>query len=330
MSKNVLVYVEFADDKPSKAGLQALGAGCRLARQLGGEAIALIAGADVAGHAAGLGAFGASKVLVAQGEQFRVYSQDGLSRLLAQQADAVQAVAVLTSATPAGKDFMARAAASRKCGLASDCTNLEVEGGKIVATRPVFAGKALVKVAAPGTLWATLRPNVFTVETAGFTAGIEPVSVTFGVGDLRAVVREIVAGAKGKLDVAEAEIIVSGGRGLKDPAGEGKQNWDNLEKLAATIGAAVGASRAVVDAGWRPHGDQVGQTGKTVSPKLYIACAISGAIQHLAGMSGSKVIVAINKDETAPIFKIADYGIVGNVEDVVPALTAAFAEALKA
>jgi len=142
------------------------------------------------------------------------------------------------------------------------------------------------------------------------------------------VVAEIVAGVKGKLDVAEAEIVVSGGRGLKDPAGEGKQNWENLQALAEVLGAATGASRAVVDAGWRPHGEQVGQTGKTVSPKLYIACAISGAIQHLAGMSGSKVIVAINKDENAPIFKVADYGIVGMVEDVVPALTSALKEAL--
>jgi electron transfer flavoprotein alpha subunit len=195
--------------------------------------------------------------------------------------------------------------------------------------RPVYAGKALAVTEAPGTLWATLRPNVFAIETTSGTAAVEKINVAFGPADLKAVVREIVQGVKGKLDVAEAEIICSGGRGLKDPAGEGKTNWENLEKLAATLGAAVGASRAVVDAGWRPHGDQVGQTGKTVSPKLYIACGISGAIQHLAGMSGSKVIVAINKDETAPIFKIADYGIVGMVEDVVPALTAALAEVLK-
>lgn len=329
MSNNVLVYVEFADGKPSKAGLQALGAGQRLARQLGGEAYALVAGPGAPAAAGGLGAFGANKVFVAAGDQFNAYSQDGLARLVAQQFDAVQPAAVLASATPAGKDFMARAAASRKCGLAGDCTELKVVGGKPAAVRPVFAGKALATVQAPGALWATLRPNVFAIENATLTAGVEPVNVSFGAADLKSVVREIVAGVKGKLDVAEAEIIVSGGRGLKDPAGEGKQNWENLEKLASTIGAAVGASRAVVDAGWRPHGDQVGQTGKTVSPKLYIACGISGAIQHLAGMSGSKVIVAVNKDDTAPIFKVADYGIVGNVEDVVPALTQAFAEAIK-
>jgi electron transfer flavoprotein alpha subunit len=177
-------------------------------------------------------------------------------------------------------------------------------------------------------LWATLRLNAFAEGSGEGAATPESVNVSFGAGDLLAVVKEIVEGVRGKLDVAEAEIIVSGGRGLKDPSGEGKQNWDNLQALADTIGAAVGASRAVVDAGWRPHGDQVGQTGKTVSPKLYIACGISGAIQHLAGMSGSKVIVAINKDENAPIFKVADYGIVGTVEDVVPALTEAFKQAL--
>jgi len=329
MPKNVLVHVECADSRPTKAGLQALGAGQRLARQLGGEAVALLTGPGLEAEAAKLGAHGANKVQLAAAEVFANYSQDGLARLVTQQAAATQAAAVLASATPMGKDFMARAAAAGKAGLAADCTDIKVSGGKIHAVRPVYAGKALATVEAAGVLWATLRPNVFAVEATAFSAAVETVNVSYGPGDLKSVVREIVQGVKGKLDVAEAEIVVSGGRGLKDPAGEGKQNWDNLEKLAATLGAAVGASRAVVDAGWRPHGDQVGQTGKTVSPKLYVACGISGAIQHLAGMSGSKVIVAINKDDTAPIFKVADYGIVGMVEDVVPALTAAFAETLK-
>lgn len=321
---DVLVFVEYAEGKPAKAGLQALGAGSRLAAELGGKAVALV----INGDGAGLGPKGASRVLAVNGDAVKAYSPDGYARIAVDQAKAINAGAVLASATPMGKDFMARAAAKAGCGLAADCTELKLEGGKPVAIRPVYAGKALIAVQAPGTLWATLRQNAFAEATAGADVAPEAVNAPFAAGDLLAVVREIVEGARGRLDVAEAEVVVSGGRGLKDPAGEGKQNWQNLEKLAETIGAAVGASRAVVDAGWRPHGDQVGQTGKTVSPKLYIACGISGAIQHLAGMSGSKVIVAINKDENAPIFKVADYGIVGTVEEVVPALTEAFHRAL--
>jgi electron transfer flavoprotein alpha subunit len=326
MANDVLVFVEYSGATPAKAGLQALGAASTLAKALGGKAVALVIGAGDAGN---LGKHGADRVLVAGGDAVAKYSPDGYARIIAQQATAVGAAAVLASATPMGKDFMARAAAIAKSGLAADCTALKAEGGKPRAVRPVYAGKALLTVAAPGALWATLRPNVFGEVSAGNAVSPESVPGGFGLADLKAVVKEIVAGVKGKLDVAEAEIVVSGGRGLKDPAGEGKQNWDNLEKLAEVLGAACGASRAVVDAGWRPHGDQVGQTGKTVSPKLYIACGLSGAIQHLAGMSGSKVIVAINKDENAPIFKIADYGIIGNVEDVLPALTSALKEALK-
>lgn len=322
---DVLVFVEFSDGAATKAGLQALGAGSTLAKALGGKAIALVIG----NNAGELGKHGADRVLVAGGDAVGSYSPDGFARIVAEHARSTGAAAVLASATPMGKDFFPRAAAIAKCGLAADCVELKVEGGKPRAVRPVFAGKALATVEAPGTLWATLRPNVFAEVSTANSAAPETVPVTFGPGDLKAVVKEIVAGVKGKLDVAEAEIVVSGGRGLKDPAGEGKQNWANLDALAEALGAATGASRAVVDAGWRPHGEQVGQTGKTVSPKLYIACGISGAIQHLAGMSGSKVIVAINKDDNAPIFKVADYGIVGTVEDVVPALTAALKETLR-
>jgi electron transfer flavoprotein alpha subunit len=322
---DVLVFVEFNGPNPTKAGLQALGAANTLAKSLGGKAIALVIG----GGGATLGQHGADRVLLAGGDAVANYSPDGFARIVAAQAAATKAGAVLASATPMGKDFMARAAAIAKCGLAADCTKLSAEGGKPRAVRPVYAGKALLTVEAPGALWATLRPNVFAEVKTSNTVTPEAVAVPFALADLKAVVKEIVADVRGKLDVAEAEIVVSGGRGLKDPAGEGKQNWEYLEKLAEVLGAACGASRAVVDAGWRPHGDQVGQTGKTVSPKLYVACGISGAIQHLAGMSGSKVIVAINKDENAPIFKIADYGIVGMVEEVIPALTTALKEALK-
>jgi electron transfer flavoprotein alpha subunit len=319
MANDVLVFVECNEGKPVKSALQALGEASRLASQLGGQAVALVIG-DIA-DATALGGKGANRVL--QAAWGMAYSPDGYAGILAEQAQATGPAVVLASATPIGKDFVARAAARAKCGLASDCTALKVEGGKPVAVRPVYAGKALITVQAPGPLWATLRPNAFAETSSNNTLAAEAVNVSFAPSDLMAVVREIVEGVRGKVDVADAEIVVSGGRGLKDPAGEGKQNWANLEKLAEAFGGAVGASRAVVDAGWRPHGDQVGQTGKTVSPKLYIACGISGAIQHLAGMSGSRVIVAINKDENAPIFKVADYGIVGTVEEVIPALTAA-------
>ncbi|MCC6575430.1 MAG: electron transfer flavoprotein subunit alpha/FixB family protein [Planctomycetes bacterium] len=330
MANDVLVYIEFKDGKPTKAGLQALGAGANLAKSLGGSAIALVAGNGLDAEAATLGAYGAAKTLLASGDAFAQYSPDAVAKLISNQAQATSAVAVLASATSAGKDFLPRAAAISKAGLASDIVDLRAEGGKPVAVRPVYAGKARVSVQASGTLFASLRPNVFpTPAQGGGNTPVTPVTVAFGLADLRALVSEIVAGAAGKLDVAEAEIVCSGGRGMKDPATDGKQNWANLEKLAQTVGAAVGASRAVVDAGWRPHAEQVGQTGKTVSPKLYIACGISGAIQHLAGMSGSKVIVAINKDPQAPIFKIADYGIVGDVAEVIPALTDAFAHALR-
>lgn len=322
---NVLVFVEFSDGKPAKPGLQALGAANKLAKDLGGTATALVIGEGEAGE---LGKSGADKVIQVGGDAVSNYSPDGFARIIAAQAESTGANVVLASATPMGKDFMARGAAIAKCGLAADCTDIKAVDGKVQAVRPVYAGKALQTVEGSGKLWATLRPNVFAEVSTDGSAAPEKTDAPFGAADLKAVVKEIVAGVKGKLDVAEAEIVVSGGRGLKDPDGEGKPNWDNLNALADVLGAATGASRAVVDAGWRPHGDQVGQTGKTVSPKLYIACGISGAIQHLAGMSGSKVIVAINKDENAPIFKVADYGIVGMVEDVVPALTTALKEAL--
>lgn len=328
MANDVLVFVEFNEGKPVKAGLQALGAASRLAGELGGQAVALVIGAGLEDAAKALGNNGAGKVLVVGGDAVANYSPDGFAKVIASQAEATGAAAVLASATPMGKDFMPRGAAIVRSGIAADCVELKAEDGKARAVRPVYAGKALDTVESSGALWATLRPNVFTEAEGSGDANVDAVEPGFNAADLKAVVKEIVESAKDKLDVAEAEIVVSGGRGLKDPSGEGAQNWENLAKLADMLGAGMGASRAVVDAGWRPHGEQVGQTGKTVSPKLYIACAISGAIQHLAGMTGSKVIVAINKDENAPIFKVADYGIVGTVEEVVPALTEALRGAL--
>ena len=219
-----------------------------------------------------------------------------------------------------GRDLAPRLAAMLGVGLASDCVSFEIHDGRLVATRPIFAGKALAKVKLGGDPQiATLRPNVLAAPEPdlGAAATVEPIAaITDGV---RAKVVEIAGVGEGEIDVAEADIIVSGGRGVAGPEG-----FAPVTSLAKTLGAAVGASRAAVDAGWIEHSHQVGQTGKTVTPNLYIACGISGAIQHLAGMKTSKVIVAVNKDPEAPIFKIANYGIVGDLFDVVPLLDKEF------
>jgi electron transfer flavoprotein alpha subunit len=224
----------------------------------------------------------------------------------------------MLSATALGKDLAPRVAVRLQAGLASDCTALRVDGGSIIATRPMYAGKTLAEVRVTTPLQVfTLRPNVFNAgASSGAAAPVAAQTMTFTDADVSTRVTGVQMGS-GKLDVAEADIVVSGGRGLKAP-----ENFKMIEELAASLHGAVGASRAVVDAGWRPHSEQVGQTGKTVSPSLYVAVAVSGAIQHLAGMSSSKYIVAINKDKDAPIFQVADYGIVGDAFEVVPALTA--------
>jgi electron transfer flavoprotein alpha subunit len=212
-----------------------------------------------------------------------------------------------------GRDLAPRVAAALGVGALADVVALEKDGDQLVARRPVYSGKAFATVDSAGTKpqVISLRPNVFSQEEVGGTA--EVVTLDGLTPTIRAKVKELVDTGGGELDVAEADIIVSGGRGLKGP-----ENFALIRELADALGGAVGASRAAVDAGWIPHKHQVGQTGKVVSPSLYVACGISGAIQHLAGMSSSKVIVAINKDPDAPIFKIADYGVVGDLFDVIP------------
>jgi electron transfer flavoprotein alpha subunit len=227
------------------------------------------------------------------------------------------------SATAMGKDLAPRVTGRLDMGLLSDVTGYTVEGGAIVFTRPIFSGKAFATLTPKSgkPFGVTLRPNVFPVGDAAKTPEIVPLEHGVTSGDVKAVVEQILASEGGMLDVAEADVIISGGRGMKGP-----ENYKILEELAGLLGAAVGASRAAVDAGWIDHAHQVGQTGKVVSPSLYIACGISGAIQHLAGMSSSKVIVAVNKDPEAPIFKVANYGIVGDLFEVVPLLTQAVKE----
>ena len=310
---SIVVYIEQAGGTPRRASLEALSA----AKSTGQETIAVVAGEGAADCAAKLCS---NKAVVLAGGG--AHSADALARDLAAIAKECGASAFLAAATATGKDVAPRVAALLDSTLLSDITALCSDGGKLVCTRPWMAGKAIATLSsAAGVFVATTRVNAFApAEGGGAATTTRPAST-----DGKAKVVSIEAKASAKLDVKEAPVVVSGGRGLKGP-----EHWGMIENLAAAFGsAATGASRAVVDAGWRPHGEQVGQTGKTVAPQLYIAVGISGAIQHLAGMRTSKVIVAINKDADAPIFKVADYGIVGDAFEVLPALTSAVAAAKK-
>jgi electron transfer flavoprotein alpha subunit len=320
---NILAIAEQRDGKIKKQGCEVIRAARTIADKTGGKVTAVVIGKGIGEAAAAAGGYGAHAVLAVDDAKLEQYAPGAYASVVAAAVRKTGATAVFIAATAQGKDYAPRAAVRLQAGFVADCVALSVEGDALRCTRPVYAGKAFtdVRVTSPVGVY-TLRPNVFTAGEPGEAAPVEQFSVTFGDSDFASVVREVRT-SSGKLDVSEADIVVSGGRGLKGP-----ENFAMIEKLAGTLGAAVGASRAVVDAGWRPHDEQVGQTGKTVSPTLYIAVAISGAIQHLAGMSSSKYIVAINKDKDAPIFQIADYGIVGDAFEVVPALNDELAKAL--
>jgi len=312
----ILVFVEHNAGTVRRASLECLGA----AHATGSEVVAILTGSGAAEAAASLGNNGAAKAVCLTGAEG--YSPDATARDLAAVANELGAKGFLSGATSTGKDLAPRVAMLLDSVLFSDCTGLEAAGDSYKCTRPWLAGKAIAHCSSSGPVFcATTRPNAFSVaETGGNAEVTERAASTDG----KVTVTGTAAKKGGKLDVAEAPIVVSGGRGLKDPEG-----FKIIEELADALGnAAVGASRAVVDAGWRPHAEQVGQTGKVVSPGLYVAVGISGAIQHIAGMKTSGVIVAINKDPEAPIFKLADYGIVGDAFEVVPALTAAIKELL--
>jgi electron transfer flavoprotein alpha subunit len=320
---SILVFIEQRNGQVRPVSREVLGEASRLAEKLGGPVVGVCVAAADPGLS-GLGEAGAARVLLAQHEAFARYDAAGYARAVVAAVEAVKPAVLLFGATAIGKDLAPRVAARLGAGLATDCTAFSVEGGRLVATRPVFAGKANLKLAFPRVpAIASLRPKVFAAvsRNGSAAAAVEPLAFAYDAQAIRARVVRLAASAGGKADLTESEIIVSGGRGLKGP-----ENFKVLEELAEALGATVGASRAVVDAGWRPHSDQVGQTGKTVSPKLYVAVGISGAIQHLAGMSSSRCIVAINKDPEAPIFKVADYGLVGDLFEVVPALTRAVKE----
>jgi electron transfer flavoprotein alpha subunit len=324
MPTNILVFAERRDGQIKRPGLEAIGAARGLADAHGGRVDVLTLGPGAATAAELVGSHGADRLLACEAEHLELYAAEAYAATLADAARSADAGVVLLPGTIQGRDLAPRAAARMQAGCLSDLVEVELDAdGTLRGRRPVYSGKAYARVSIPKSrpAFATLRPNVFSVSTGGGAAEVVAVEPGMAADAIRVRVTRVEQAAEQELDVAEASIIVSGGRGLKEP-----ENFSLIRELAEALGGAVGASRAVVDAGWISHANQVGQTGKVVSPNLYIACGISGAIQHLAGMSSSKVIVAVNKDPEAPIFKVADYGIVGDVFEVVPKLTEAVRE----
>lgn len=318
MSQGFVVFIEERQGAVKKSSLEALGAARALADGLGEPVVAVCIGGEI--DPALLSRHGADKVICVAHDLLKSYSAEGFCAAFAEVLRREQPRVVLASATSMGRDFLPRAAARIRAGLAQDCTEISIAGGQLECVRPIYAGKALARVrVASSPAMATLRPNVFPERIVESPAALTPERITpdLDPSKVRARLASVAVAEGQKVELTEAGIIVSGGRGLKGP-----ENFGIVQELADALGGAMGASRAAVDAGWIDHQHQVGQTGKTVSPTLYIACGISGAVQHLAGMSSSKYVVAINKDPDAPIFKLADYGIVGDLFAVVPALTA--------
>jgi len=320
MTQGVMVIAEQRDGEIRKVSYEAVSEGKRLAEKMGWKVTAVLLGQNIKDKAAKLGHFGADRVMVADDAKLAAYTTDAYVAAIADIVKTEDPAVLIMGASVQGKDLAARLSARLGVGMAQDCTVLSVDNGNLTAIRPVYAGKAYAKVGFSDRRphIATTRPNVMAMNEPDSSKSPEIADAALSLDDgaLKTRVVEVLRDTSGKVDLTEADKIVSGGRGMKGP-----ENFNILEDLAAAIGASVGASRSAVDAGWRPHVDQVGQTGKVVSPNLYIACGISGAIQHLAGMSTSKVIVAINKDPDAPIFQRADYGVVDDLFKVVPAFT---------
>jgi len=325
---NVLVFAETRGTALRKVALEAVTAARALADASGGgEVHAIIAGAP--GSAAGaeqLGAHGADVVYVVEHAALATFERESIAATVAERAKQGSYRAVVLGFSSQGRDLAPRLAAKLDAPVAADVTEIAVSGETIVVKHPGYANKVMLTLVLTGSpVVLSVRPGAFTAKELPKSGRVERLEAALDPAAARVVVKEVVEGAKGRPDLGEAPIIVAGGRGLK-----AAENFKLVEDLADAFGnAAVGATRAVTDDGWRPHSDQIGQTGRQVSPQLYLAVGISGAIQHLAGMRTSKTIVAINKDKDAPIFKVADYGIVGDVLEVVPALTAAVAAARK-
>lgn len=322
-TKDLWVFIETNEDgTPKNVGLELLTPGKMLAGKQGGALVAVVIGSGVDAAVAAAAAHGADQVLVVDSPEYKAYTTDAYAIALCALVEKYGPTSMLIGATNNGRDLGPRVSCRLKTGLTADCTGLDIdeESGNVAWTRPAFGGNLMATILCPDhrPQIGTVRPGVFKKSAPGAAeAEIIKEDIHVDAKDIRTQVLELIRDIESeKVDLEGAEIIVSGGRGVGGPEG-----FAPVRELAAVLGATVGASRAAVDSGWIPHTHQVGQTGKTVGPKLYIACGISGAIQHLAGMSGSDVIVAINKDPDAPIFGVADYGVVGNLFEVLPVLT---------
>lgn len=315
MANKILAILEQRDNKLKRSAFEVVSTAVKLAGDLKLESEALVVGNDIE-NLSEVGKYGITNIVHFRNSQLANYSTSAYTKIVSDYAGAAGVSYLILAGTSLGKDLAPHISGKLNAGCLMDCISLDSSSGEVIATRPIYAGKALIDVKLKSAVKVlVLRPNVFKPEIRDENASVNVETKDVESPDLSTRVTEIKK-SEGKLDVAEADIIVSGGRGLKAP-----ENFHLVEELADALGAAVGASRAVVDAGWRDHREQVGQTGKTVSPTLYVACGISGAIQHLAGMSSSKYIVAINKDKDAPIFSVADYGIAGDIFEILPALT---------
>lgn len=321
---DILILAEYQNGKIKKTTFELLSKAVELSGQTGGKVAALLIGCGLESLASELSPYGAKQVILADHPDLEKYNSLAYSACLAKVIVELNPSVVLATASPVGKDLLPRVAARLKAGLATDAVDLKIEGGKLVAKKPLYSGKVFADVVFNSPLqMATTRPNSFPIKTpqSGNQAEIKKIAPETGV--FRAPLKEVCQGEAQKADLTEAEIIVSGGRAMGNA-----ENFNILKELADVLGASVGASRAAVDSGYATHDMQVGQTGKVVNPKLYFACGISGAIQHLAGMRTSKVIVAINKDPEAPLFQRADYGLVGDLFTLVPLVTQEFKKLL--
>jgi electron transfer flavoprotein alpha subunit len=319
MAKGVWIVAEQRDGALRKISFELASAARKLADQLGAEVGAILLGSGIEGLAAQLGKYGVDKVYVGDSPALEPYITEAHAAAAAKIIKENDPAIVLLGASVQGKDLSARLAGKLATGLATDCIDVKIADGKLLAIRPMYAGKCFGEIITSATpQMASLRPNVFAMAENPKAAAVTKFDPAIDAAQIKSKILEVQKDTSGKVDLTEANVIVSGGRGMKGPEG-----FQILEELAEVLKGCVGASRAAVDAGWRLQKDQVGQTGKVVSPNLYIACGISGAIQHLAGMSSSKYIVAINKDAEAPIFAKADYGVVDDLFKVVPELTGA-------